>query len=136
MYVDYSSQEAIQHRLLWLPRGLELSKTQFFLFHVALKEITKKSVFSSPEVLSSLWNTCLENILLYSNILANKAIAHHFNFWIHNNFLSQLQRQNMFITEYSKNEERLQENKITYNPIEYGEREWSSEWNIFKYAKY
>ena len=138
MCVDYRSQKTIQQRPLWLPKASELSKTQFFLFHVKLKEIPKKRIFCSPEIFSNSWNTCLENIFLYSNILIDKAIAHCCIFWKHSryiisfrHFLSQLQRQNMFIIENSKNWRKAPDNKITYNPTEYGKRQWSYEWNIF-----
>ena len=138
MCVDYRSQKTIQQRPLWLPKASELSKTQFFLFHVKLKEIPKKRIFCRPEIFSNLWNTCLENIFLYSNILIDKAIAHCCIFWKHSryiisfrHFLSQLQRQNMFIIENSKNQRKAPDNKIIYNSTEYGKREWSYDWNIF-----
>ena len=109
-----------------------------FLIPCKIKGIPKKRVFCSPEIFSNLWNTCLENIFLYSNILIDKAIANCCIFWKDSgyiisfrHFLSQLQRQYMFIIENSKNRRKAPDNKITYNPTEYGKREWSYGWNVF-----
>lgn len=102
-------------------QGFRTFQNKSFLFHVAPKEIPKKRYLVAQKKSLAVCDIFfLENIVLYSNITANKANEYHYVFWIHNNFLSQLKGKICLLQNIQKIEKGSKKIKSPLNPTGYG----------------